>query len=405
MAKGLGGKSCRRAAGRGRAVAISLALLAGGGAAVAEDPSAIELRGFGTVGATRTSSSQVSFVRDLSQPDGAVNRWTGNVDSLLGAQVNIPLAPQLEGVVQAVSRYRYDKSYDPEVSWAYLAYQPDAATRLRLGRLGAEFFMLSDSRLVGYSYLTVRPPGDFFWSLPFQHIDGADASLSLPVGESLLVGKVFYGQVNEHLPLADMVWKTAGSTMGGVLADIHHGPLLLRAAYSAIHFRRDLPIEKAIRALLPGGLATSSLDYLAVAGTRSDYLSLGAVYDQGPWQVQLMFNHIRHGTKAFQNSDAGYLLAGYRLGQITPFVGYSWVSSKMGGPTPNAVTTAVRADSHAHQKTGFVGARWDLANNMALKAQWDALHGAPDSIFPFRREKPEWKGRLDIFSMTMDFVF
>lgn len=86
---------------------------------------AFALSGFGTLGATRTSSNEVAFVRDLAQPEGAGKRWDGRVDSLLGVQANLQASSQLEGVVQLVSRYRYDRSFTPEVSWAYLKFDPD----------------------------------------------------------------------------------------------------------------------------------------------------------------------------------------------------------------------------------------------------------------------------------------
>jgi len=57
------------------------------------------------------------------------------------------------------------------------------------------------------------------------------------------------------------------------------------------------------------------------------------------------------------------------------------------------------------QHTTILGARWDVAHNIALKVQWDAVRGDPSSIFPYRREQPDWQGKMDVFSVTMDFVF
>ena len=132
---------------------------------LADEQPAFTLQGFGTLGAARTTSNEVEFVRDLSQPRGASQTWDARVDSVLGLQANWQINPQLEAVAQLVSRYRYDRTFTPEFSWAYLKYEPSPNLSLRAGRLGTEFFMMSDSRLVGYSFLTVRPPGDFFWSL------------------------------------------------------------------------------------------------------------------------------------------------------------------------------------------------------------------------------------------------
>jgi len=359
--------------------------------------------GFGTLGATRTTSNEVNFVRDLSQAAGAREKWDGRVDSLLGAQATLKLAPNLHGTVQAVSSHGYDQSFRPRLSWAYLKYEPTAQLALRAGRVGTEFFMLSDSRQVGYSYLTVRPPGDYFWHLPFSSIDGADAVVKMPLGEAILQGKLYYGISDERLALADRVWKLDGSSMVGGYLEYQDGPWSARLGYANIKFRNNLPLEPVLRNFPP--IAKQSADYLATQGERSHYYSFGLVYDQGPWQAQLMLNHIEQGSKAFQSSDGGYVLAGYRVGPVTPYIGYSWVYSDQRRNTLNSVVAAIMADSHVHQNTTMLGARWDVARNVALKAQWDHIDGEAASIFPYRRETPAWDGKLDVFSLTLDFIF
>lgn len=377
--------------------------------ALAESDPAVTVRGFGTLGAARTTSENVEFVRDISQPRGARTQWDGRTDSVLGLQANWRIDPQLEAVVQGVSRYRYDRTFTPEIAWAYLKYDPTPALSLRGGRLGTEFFMLADSRLVGYSYLTVRPPGDFFWYLPFYSIDGADAMLTVSLGESVLRGKVFYGISDGNIPLADRQWKIDGSPLMGAYLEYQHDAWLMRLSYANIKFHNSLPIAENFRAipsfLLSPAAVQASLDYLETADTRSHYYSLGVVYDRGPWQIQFMLNRIDQGSHAFQSSSGGYLLAGYRIGSVTPFVGYSWVDSDRRGNTMNFAVAQVMADSRAEQQTTLAGLRWDVARNIALKAQWDGIRGDSSSIFPYRRERAGWDGKLDVFSLTLDFVF
>jgi len=371
----------------------------------ADDEPAFMLQGFGTLGAARTTSNEVEFVRDLSQPRGARQNWDARVDSILGVQANWRVNPQLEAVVQVVSRYRYDRTFTPEFSWAYLKYEPSPNLSLRAGRLGTEFFMMADSRLVGYSFLTVRPPGDFFWSLPFYNIDGADAALTVPIGDHLLRGKLFYGISNGQIALAQKQWNIDGSVMAGGYIDYQAGAWLFRASYANLRFKHDLPIEDVLQSYLPQPLAMQAAAYLATGNTRSHYYSLGAIYDSGPWQLQLMLNHCDQGSNAFESSDAGYVLAGYRIASVTPFVGYSWASSEARENALNPVVATIMADAHVDQKTTIVGARWDLLSNIALKAQWDGIRGEPTSIFPYRQERAGWSGKMDVFSLTMDFVF
>ena len=152
--------------------------------------------------------------------------------------------------------------------------------------------------------------------------------------------------------------------------------------------------------------------YLKTRNTRTHYYSLGLVYDKGPFQAQLMLNYIDQGTKSLRDSNAAYLLAGYRFGDVTPFVGYSRVRSSeksrplLGDVVSDSVAAYVVQDSHAEQSTVFAGARWDVARNVALKAQWDGIRGDSSSLFPYRKDdRARWGGRMDVFSVSMDFIF
>lgn len=374
--------------------------------AMAESESAFSLQGFGTLGIARTTTDNVEFVRDLSQPRGIGKDWSGLVDSVLGLQGAWHINPQMDAVVQATSRYRYDQTFYPEIAWAYLKYDPNPNLSLRAGRLGTEFFMMADSRWVGYSFLTVRPPGDYFWYLPFYSIHGADAAITLPLGEHLLRAKVFYGRSNGQIPLADEQWDISGSPMVGGFLEYQVDAWLVRASYANIQFRHDLPISAVMQKIIGRGTTSAEAAFLATRDTRTHYYSVGVVYDQGPWQAQLMLNHIEQGSNALESSDGGYLLAGYRVYQVTPYLGYSWVRSRQHGQALDTLAAYVMADSHSDQHTTFLGVRWDVAKNVALKAQWDSIRGDSTSIFPYRQDhRAQWDGNMDVFSMTMDFVF
>ena len=110
--------------------------------------------------------------------------------------------------------------------------------------------MMADSRWVGYSFLTVRPPGDYFWYLPFYSIHGADAAITVPFGESVFRAKAFYGHSRGSIPLADEQWDISGSPMVGGYLDYQYGAWQVRASYANIHFKRDLPIAPVLNKAL-----------------------------------------------------------------------------------------------------------------------------------------------------------
>jgi hypothetical protein len=384
--------------------------------------STLSLRGFGTLGIARSTTDQAEFVRDLSQPRGITNQWSGRIDSILGIQANWQVTPKVEVVTQVVSRYQYDESRSPEVMWAFAKWEPDPRVSLRAGRIGADFMMLADSRLVGYSYLTVRPSSDFFGPLFFSHFDGVDASLTLPLGSGLLRGKLFTGATQEKATGTPGIWDTSGSPVNGFVLDYQTGPWLLRANAASIRFSNNIKFDLLTDGLRAVGYgygfpsAIAAADALTARDTTSRFYSLGVVYDQGPLQVQGMLNTIQQETGVFQNSHAGYLLAGYRLGSVTPYAGVSrWISTlkpySTGLPTGSGFDELitnfdrVMAASTVNRTTYTLGARWDVQENVALKMQWDAIRGHAGAIFPYARTEPGWSGSTDVFSLTLDFVF
>lgn len=393
--------------------------------AIGQEESALTIRGFGTLGAARSSSADVEFIRDLSQPNGIKDgQWSGRIDTLLGIQANWQLSPELEVVGQVVSRYQYDTSRTPTLDAAYLKWVPDDRVSLRAGRIGADLMMLADSRLVGYSYLTVRPSVDFFGPLFFSSFDGADGSLTLPLGDGLLRSKLFAGEIQEKATGAPGIWDTSGSPVYGFIADYFTGPWQFRASSTSIRFSSDLNFTSltdplhAVAALTGIRSASVAADALSAKDTDTRYHSLGTVYDNGPLQIQAAVNKITHETATFQNSVAGYLLAGYRMNTITPYAGISrWKSDYKNlstglpdiptfAPLNQGFQTLMNA-SGANQTTYTLGARWDVRSSIALKFQWDAVQGSSDSKFPYAsaNTSSNWNGRTNVISATMDFIF
>lgn len=391
---------------------IASLLLAGILLGPAYAESSLSVRGFGTLGLARSSSEHAEFVRDLSQPVGIKGgQWSGRIDSILGLQANWQATRELEFVGQAVSRLRYDRGRNPELMWAFAKWEPDPRLVLRAGRIGADFMMLADSRLVGYSYLTARPPTDFFGPLFFAHFDGADAVATLSPGEGVLRGKLFAGKTQEKSAGALGVWDTSGSPVRGVVLEYIAGPWHFRSNLASIRFVADMNVSALTAALRTVGAAAAA-DSLLTRDKEARFLSLGVVYDNGPLLLQGMLNGIRRETVAFQDSRAGYLLAAYSVGAVTPYVGVSWWKSKLRGALPAipdaGLETQYRgfvAGTKVDRDTYTLGARWDFRQDMALKFQWDAVRASPDTSFSFADAQPGWNGKTNVLTLTLDFVF
>lgn len=402
------------------AVAVLLVCLFQGGVNAAELPPAdkeqsdparqFSVRGFGTLGIARSNSDQAEFVRDLSQPSGVTDQWSAKIDSIAGVQANFRATDKLEAVVQAVSHYRNEGNFSPDLSWAFIKFDTDSRISLRAGKLGTEFYMLADSRLVSYSYLTVRPPGDFYGTLPFSYVEGVDGLLTIPWNEGLIRGKLFTGFTCEKVPLGDRQWDLSKSLMSGGYVDFQKGDWQWRVSYADIRFKNDLPLTDLMAELNASG-PSQAANELSVANKLASFYSAGMAYDSGPIQLQLMLGRTQQESAVFENATSGYLIAGYRISEVTPFAGYSWLKTEpreLAAAVPpmlSATVASVMADSHADQHTVILGARWDVYRNMALKAQLDMIRGTDKSIFPYRQENPDFDGQMNVFSLAMDFIF
>ena len=401
-----------------------IALLAISDAAPAQEEkdglAALTLRGFGTLGVARSTNGQAEVARDLLQPRGISDHWSGKYDSNAGVQLNYLASDTVEAVVQAASRYNYKGNFAPELTELLVKYDPNAYLSLRGGRIGTDFFMHGDSRLIGYSQLVVRPNIDYFSSLAVTYLDGADGQVTFPLGDGLLRGKLYYGFLAEKLPFAGGYLDLRGSRSIGGYLDYQDGNWQWRGGMAQISFKHLMPdaAGKVQSALLDTGVASAAraAHALDLQGTDARYYSVGAVYDRGPLLLQLMVSRMSYESEAIRDQDSAMFLAGYRIGEVKPFVGYSRVRSRRAhvasglpdtgsGALINAALDSVLAQSYADQHTVSLGLRWDFRRDMAFKVQADMIRGDADSVYMVRQETPRWNGRTNVFTLALDFVF
>ncbi len=401
-------------------------LFALSGQALADDSDLFKLSGFGTLGMARSNTDTAEFVRDLSQSSGLTRDWSFKIDSVVGLQGNLKLGSQTDVVVQALSRYLYDGSWGPEISWAFLRHNFSPDWQVRVGRLGTEFYMFADSRLIGYSNTTIRPPSDFYGPLVFAYFDGLDITASTNVGSGLLRAKLYAGRSPEKTGFYDPVtWDIRGTRLLGAHLDYFSGPWQFRVASASAKFSSsELPLNHlanlaTANALLPFTNSISQLiPELSTIDTTSRFDSIGVVYDKGPLQIQGMLGKITHETASYEDSRAAFILGSYRLGSFIPFLGYSTAKSKASQVTTvppiltpgvgialNQLGSALTQATHMDQHTITLGTRWDVHSNVALKLQLDMIRGRQDSVFLFRGPNVQWNGRMNVLSTSLDFVF
>jgi len=396
----------------------------------------LTVHGFGTLGATHSSQDDVDYVGNFFQPDGAGYSETVafSVDSKLGLQLNAKINDRLSAVIQMVSQYQYDGSYDPRTEWAFFSYDLTPAFTIRVGRIVAPTFMESETRLVGYTYPWMRPPQELYDVNPITNKDGIDFMYQRASGETIHTLQASYGSTFKRF---------SGNSEADVSNALHlvyglqYRATSLRVSYTSM----DLDIRSPFFNDLFDGFRDFGANTPGAAGQQASYIdnqfrsddseytifALGASHSVGNWLIRGEWTSTDINRATFVSDlTAWYFTAGYRLGSVMPFVTVAHVKpDKLSTPDIplNGLSTAQAQTAMAlnanldipvnafafHQESITAGLRWDALDRVALKVQLQHLRTESGSGSSGRLVNPrpsfEPGDSANLLSLSMDFVF
>jgi hypothetical protein len=412
----------------GQRLAFFLLALALGtaNAAYADDTDTIDrswsISGFGTLGAAHSTEHNADYTNSVLKPNGAgiSHAWSTDVDTHVGAQLDVSLNRQWSAVVQVVSQQQLDNSYRPKVEWANIKYQVTPELALRAGRIALPMFLTADYRQVGYAYPWVHPPVESYGFLPFSSSDGVDATLRWNAGRVRNASQVFYGHDDLGLPAPLKAYAR------GILGASHTSEWdNLSVRMSAIHAEVTTNIGADLfSALNQAGPAGESLSArYAVDHKPATILSIGMNYDPGRWFVMAEAGQTSTHSMLGKTRNA-YVSAGWRWHALTPYATYARVRATGATTDPGLALDGLPPQLAAQvaalngglntllatipQETSVsAGLRWDVHANIALKLQFDHMKPVDGSrgtlINPtaaFRSDHP-----FNVTSVTLDFVY
>lgn len=360
---------------------------------VASSIPSFSIRGFGTVGAVHSTIERGDFAANTRQPSGAghSHEWAWNVDSKLGIQLDARLSEQLSAVLQVVSRQNPENRYTPKAEWLNLKYQLHPDFSVRVGRILLPVYMVAESRLVDYANPWVRPPVEHYSLVELTRSDGIDASYRMGIGNATNTVQVSYGRQDEDIvlsvPYRNSVVELRVRGLMGIADTFEKGNWTLRAA------------------AFTGKLSFGEVEGFGSGGGRVNFYNLGAMHDTGRWFVQGEWSILDSRTKVRgtspQRRTAYYLSGGYRWGKWTPYATYSWTGPTNGPPSPNSRTL--------QQKAVSAGVRWDVAEHVALKAQFNRIRigrgGGGNGYFTNLQPGFPLAGDGNVVSVSANFIF
>jgi hypothetical protein len=361
---------------RARLCALIGALVFLAGSASAFDGDRFQFSGFGTVGGTTVSERDLYLTRGgLNEPGG--NYFDTGLDTLLALQGSFRIADNLDATVQLISIEDEKGNYTPQVSWAFLRYNLRPNLSIRLGRMRAPFFMLSDTLYVNYANPWVRPPGEVYELNPFNDLNGVDLlyRAETPIGSLEL--HPYYG--SSSIDFQGNGGANLTQTHGINIA-LHSGALSLHAGHGGSNLELQWG-DTGFLAISQGLLATGNggrVSRLAGDDAFTRFDSLGFSWDDGELLVSGEYVK-RRASRYVYSSHAWFLSAGYRIGPLTPFVMVArqtadepMIKADL-PPALEALNRGIRrftASRNGAQHSQTAGLRWDLASNIAAKLQW-----------------------------------
>jgi len=346
-------------------------MVSDGGLSVPTQPM-FAFNGFGTIEEAHAFEHYGDYVFDNLQPSGIgrSRNWSGDIDSRIGLQLTSHLTSQLSGVLQVVSEYRWNDTYTPFVNWANFQYTLTPDFSVRIGRIAMPSFMASDSRKIGFSNITARPPVEVYSLLALKTSDGIDTTYRMHFNDMTDSTTLLYGKAT--------VTNTSGvdihsTDIKGIFNTLEFGATTLHAAYQERHVDNQHP---------PLG----------------KFFSLSANYDPGTWFASVEWvKAINFNAKGLEVPRVAWdINGGRRFGDFAPYVTIAALQPKV-----NTGTIPIAQRSYA------VGVRLDVMRNVDVKAQLDHVHlgaGSYGTLLNVEKGSPTG-GQFNVASFVVDFIF
>jgi hypothetical protein len=378
--------------------------------------------GFGTVGMVHADTRQADYSSTVLKASGAgySRPWSFDVDSRLGAQLDVKLDARWSAVLQVISEQNVDNSYAPIVEWANIKYQATPDLSVRIGRIALPLLLAADSRKASYAFPSVRTPVELYGAVPISNSDGIDVNYRWNVGPvknmtQAMVGNTRFKVTNG--PPAE------GRAMVGLSNTSSYGALTLCASVLTLDLTFDAAraLFDGFRQFGPQGIALA--EKYDADRKRVNVVGIGASYDPGNWFATAELARVR--IKSFLGDRTGlYVSTGYRFGNLTPYATYARARDNsdrsdpglsLTGLAPATAGAATMLNAGLSQLLGTVatqqswiaGVRWDVARNMALKLQYDRVLPQGGSAGTLLNVQPGFRSgvAVNVVSAALDFVY
>jgi len=385
------------------------------------------LKGFGSLSVMGTDTNELGFYRDRSQTQSVTKSWGVTPDSRLGIQLDVNFNQAVQMTIQWVARDHAGNYFEQNLEWAFLRWRPQNDLDIRIGRMGTDVFLSSDYRNVSYAYPWMRPPHEFYGTIPIYHFDGFDVSKRYAINNGYLTLKMFAGYSTNQLisnpgkELFDFNAPVAGANL-----TYEYSNWRTKLSYVFVHPLTDTPGFDEASTLLNNPLVNSALPdiseltpYLTTKHTDMHFISVGGAYDNGVWLAQAEVAYLHSDSPLFPAQTSAYLSVGRRFSSLTLYtlLGIAHTFNKnidipepvLASPKFQAIHDTIDGTLNYNgidEKSISLGLRWDVYCNIALKAQWSHFWIGDNGAQLWQKFNAKQTSlNVNVWSFGFDFVF
>ena len=337
------------------------------------------------IGGMTTDSSE--FRPHIKYGDGVYDEsFDFSPESRVGLQFTAQITDKLSATAQVISRGALD--WEPELPWAYLAYQINDNLQVKAGRLKAPFYMFSDYQDVGYALPWISAPRNAY-IVPGDYMEGVNVTGNFSTGAIDHTIEVFGGIMDDTRNSETKDEIDMNVDIVGISWTPSYDWLTMRFSYNeAVNLEMHAPSLDGFNDLLagfaaanPGSVDPKMLRRAATDDQKSIFSGIGLKADFEKLFIIAELNQLEWPTGIFAHQKRFYATAGYRVTEkFTPYVTFMKNDDTPGGiiltgnTAPNGgLDAGLAALSAASDTTAWaIGGRYDLMTNIAIKAEYQS---------------------------------
>ena len=385
--------------------------------AVADSNNSWDIQGFGTIGGAYQDNKDTIYRSGFQTYQGSQGNFSFATDSKIGLQLNSQITDDLTMTIQGMASQFTSDNILLNLEWANLKYKFTENLSIRIGRMRTPVFMYSDILNVSYSYTWVRLPQEVYSTFPLPSYDGIELNYNFLLDEYFFSIKGVCGQTKTDIIVGydeDTASKYTNKEYRGVTLDVSTDNFEFRMSYFLSNgSMEDKKVNEYLSALRKYGF-NDLADKYTIDNKKFEFFGLAMSYSFNNAFIVGEYTKIKSDSM-LGAVEGAYLSVGYNFNEITPYLIVA-ESSKKKADIENtipktlsylplqAATSKILRDATAGQKSKSIGVRYDFADNMALKLQYDYIEVDEEQASIHIRFNNNYDN-LKVFSATIDFLF